>query len=64
MNAICDLVKKKYDAAHPLQIDRNVIKDFLSSNFKTVYKRIQPNSQNLEGEKINWKDLYFIGKKK
>ena len=57
------LVIMKYDAAHPLQVDRKTIENFLDKNFEAVYKKIQTNSLSLEGEKIIWDDIYFIGKK-
>jgi SAM-dependent methyltransferase len=57
-------VENSYDAAHPLKVDRKFISDFLDSNFKTLYKRNQPNSLDLvEGAEMFWDDLYYIGEK-
>jgi SAM-dependent methyltransferase len=58
-----NMIEIKYDAAHPLNIDRMTIEKFLYENFDTVFKRIQPNSLKLEGEEIIWEDIYFIGKR-
>jgi SAM-dependent methyltransferase len=52
-----------YDAAHPLKVDSKIIEKFLDNNFRQIYKRIQSNSINIDGEKITWDDIYFIGEK-
>lgn len=57
-------LKTGYDAAHPLKVDRKIIEKFLYNNFETVYKRVQTNSYNFEGDTIVWDDIYFIGKRK
>ena len=57
------MVRKSYDAAHPLKVDRKIIENYLYENFEVVYKRIQTNNMFFEGEKIQWDDIYFIGKK-
>jgi SAM-dependent methyltransferase len=58
-----NMVRMNYNAAHPLQVDRKVIENFLDKNFEVVYKRIQTNSLTMEGDKIIWDDIYYIGKK-
>ena len=38
-----NMIEIKYDAAHPLKIDRRTTEKFLFENFDTVFRRVQPN---------------------
>ena len=62
-----DTVKKNvfniYDAAHPLQADKGVIRHFLDSNFRPLFNRILPRKYCLEGIDFEDEVFYFIGEK-
>lgn len=57
-----DELNISYDAAHPVKIDRNIIENFLSSNFEPLYKKIHTNYISLNDQKLIWDDIYFIGR--
>jgi len=53
-----------YDAAHPLKVNEGLIKSFLDKNFYTKYSSIISNDADIEGNILEWNDIYFVGEKK
>lgn len=57
-------VKNVYDAGHPLRVDKNIINNFLESNFKEIYKRLSLINVRVEDFEDSSEVIYFIGQKK
>lgn len=60
-----EVLKERYDAGHPLKVDRSVIDEFLSNNWDEWYRQVAYK----EGRagRTSWDDhemVYFIGQKK
>lgn len=53
-----------YDAAHPLQVDRHVIDEFLPENFDQVFLKVGALKSFWLGEESSQDTLYYIGKKR
>lgn len=61
---IKNALANSYDAAHPLKVDKNLIRHFLEANFTTIYEKTQTTSAIFGGEEHLSEDLYFIGMRK
>lgn len=60
---IRERVKEKYDAAHPLRVDRALLLDFLQKNFSPLFDRRDEIIHNFEGREEKVQSVYFIGRK-
>jgi SAM-dependent methyltransferase len=52
----------RYDAGHPLLVDRNVIDAFLDSTCEMLYKKVYRLPWSAEGFDLSHDAVYFIGK--
>jgi SAM-dependent methyltransferase len=50
-----------FDAGHPLRIDRKVIQDFLTRNFKSIYLKHEQQEHRFEDLDLSYEAVYFIG---
>jgi len=61
---IRERVKDKYDAAHPLRVDRKILQDFLQKNFEPLFEKTDTKTHAFRGREETVKTVYFIGRKR
>jgi SAM-dependent methyltransferase len=53
---------KRYDAGHPLLVDRSVINEFLHTNCDTLYEGVRQHEWVVEGFDFSHEAVYFVGR--
>jgi SAM-dependent methyltransferase len=56
-------VRQVYDAAHPLQVDRQVVEQWLAAHFQALFQRNLTEQWQVAGMDFSADVLYFIGRK-
>lgn len=56
-------LRTHYDAAHPLQIDRQIVNRFLLDNFKPIYQNSKVCYYTFMGDDQSYETISFIGEK-
>ena len=52
-----------FDAAHPLQVDRHLIDEFLRANFEELYYRARNVPGEFMGYDVSADNFYFVGRR-
>ncbi len=61
--AVKQSIRALYDAAHPLQVDKQLLNRFLVDNFSPVYYRTVVCPYTCLGQDMSYEAISFIGKK-
>lgn len=64
VGTVAERVSSCFDAAHPLQVDRSVIQNFLADNFSSLFTKIVHVSEDFMGVDISSDYAYYIGRKR
>ena len=63
--SVVETIKTRYDTAHPLKVDKNVLNSFFEQYFEELYKCVKrEHFLNLLNKKDVLDTLYYIGKRK
>ncbi len=63
---LSDELALRFDAAHPLKIDRKIVTDFLAGNFDDMFVDVLPRTTRCLPEEAaaRWDEIFFIGTRK
>ncbi|MBK8020936.1 MAG: hypothetical protein IPK19_05770 [Chloroflexi bacterium] len=50
-------VEERYDAAHPLHVDRTLVDSFLDANFKALYRKVLDHHFTLDEIHLKWQEV-------
>lgn len=57
-------VRTRFDAGHPLRVERNVVESFLGAHFEPLYRWSGPVADGYEDIDLSRDSVYFIGTRK